>query len=334
MVHWDIVAFSIDNRSSLLIFERVKCESSGYARTERLKRKISMELTTKNKILACILILTALVVPAGADPAIWHLTDEDSDIYIFGTVHILPPELEWRSPEIADAFANAETIWFEAPAVDPDAQTQVIQLVTQYGLNEPGNPLSAQLSEEAQALLNEIVSGIGIGAASLEPMRPWLAAMTVSVSYIQSQGYEATSGVEYVLWGEASEAGKQIAYFETLEQQVRFLADLPPEIEVAYLEQMLQDFEGAGDELDQLVTAWETGDIATIDAVMNGDTRMAAPEVHETLLVGRNLNWIQTIKETLAGSGSHFMAIGAAHIAGPEGVVELLRSEGFEIAGP
>ena len=288
----------------------------------------------KNKFLACTLMLTVLVVPAAADPAIWHLVDEDSDIYIFGTVHILPPEMEWQSPEMAAAFANADTIWFEAPAVDPNAQTETIQLVTRYGLNEPGNPLSAQISEEARALLEEIVAGLGIGAANLEGMRPWLAAMTMSLSYIQSQGYDPTSGVDYVLWQEASATGKDIAYFETLEQQVRFLADLPSEIEVAYLEQMLRDFEGAGEELDRLVTAWETGDIATIDAVMNGETREAAPELHEILLVGRNRNWIQTIKETLAGSGSHFMAVGAAHIAGPQGVVELLRAEGFEIAGP
>ncbi len=288
----------------------------------------------KNKVLAGTLMLTVLVVPAAAEPAIWHLMDEDSDIYIFGTVHILRPEMEWQSPEMAAAFANADTIWFEAPAVDPDAQLETIQLITRYGLNEPGNPLSAQLSEEAQALLEEIVSGLGIGAGTLEGMRPWLAAMTMSLSYIQSQGYDPTSGVDYVLWQEASADGKDIAYFETLEQQVRFLADLPSEIEVAYLEQMLRDFEDAGDQLDRLVTAWESGDIATIDAVMNGETREAAPEVHETLLVGRNRNWIQTIKETLEGSGSHFMAVGAAHIAGPQGVVELLRAEGFEIAGP
>ena len=288
----------------------------------------------KNKFLACTLMLTVLVVPAAAEPAIWHLMDEDSDIYIFGTVHILPPEMEWQSPEMAAAFANADTIWFEAPALDPDAQLETIQLITRYGMNEPGNSLSDQLSEEARALLEEIVSGLGIGAGNLEGMRPWLAAMTVSLSYIQSQGYDPTSGVDYVLWQEASAAGKDIAYFETLEQQVRFLADLPSEIEVAYLEQMLRDFEGAGDELDRLVTAWETGDIATIDAVMNGETREAAPELHETLLVGRNRNWIQTIEETLEGSGSHFMAVGAAHIAGPQGVVELLRAEGFEIAGP
>ena len=284
--------------------------------------------------LVCLSILLMCAVPAMAYPVVWHLSDEDSDIYILGTVHVLPPELEWHSEEIVAAFESADTIWFEAPVLDPTAQMQSMQLLYQYGLNEPGNPLSGQISAEGQELLAEIISRYGIGATDLDAMRPWMAAMTLSLAFIQSQGYEPESGVDFVLWQEANGSGKDISYFETLEQQVRFLADLPPEIEVAYLEQLLMDFNSAGNQLDELVAAWHAGDIATIDAVMNGETRGAAPRVHEVLLVERNRTWIQTIKETLASSGTDFIAVGAGHVAGPEGLIELLRAEGFEVAGP
>jgi uncharacterized protein YbaP (TraB family) len=285
-------------------------------------------------VVATLVILIGLVLPAAADPVIWHLSDEDSDIYIFGTVHILPPDLEWQSDEITAAFESADTIWFEAPAADPAAQLEAVQLIFQYGLNEPGNPLSAQISEEARALLDDIVSQFGMGAADLEVMRPWMAEMTLSLAFIQSQGYEAESGVEFVLWEQANAAGKDFSYFETLEQQVRFLADLPPEIEAASLEQTLLTFDEADDELDALVEAWAAGNIGAIDEMLNEQIRETTPEVHEALIVQRNRNWIESIKETLAGAGSHFIAVGAGHMAGSESVIELLRAEGFEITGP
>ena len=283
-----------------------------------------------------ILVVTTflLTITATADPAIWLLSDDDSEIYIFGTVHILPPELEWRTDEINTAFESADTIWFEAPASDPALQGDTVLLIQQYGLNAPGNPLSAQISEEANAKLTELAAETGIPAIILEPMRPWLASVTISLAYIQLQGYQPESGVESILWPEANESTKQLAYFETLEQQVRFFADLSPDVEAAFFEQTLEEFDGAADQLDQLVAAWAAGDIATIDEIMNGDARDTSPEVYDVLITGRNRKWIETIKEVLDGSGTHFMAVGAGHLAGIEGVVELLRAEGLEVTGP
>ncbi len=291
-------------------------------------------LSKSGNVLACVSVCLMFAVSAGAYPVVWHLSDEDSDIYILGTVHVLPPGLEWQSDEINAAFEGADTIWFEAPVADPAAQMETVQLIYQYGLNEPDNPLSEQISAEGQALLAGIISRYGIGATDLDAMRPWMAAMTLSLALIQSLDYEPKSGVDFVLWRKANGSGKEIAYFETLEQQVRFMADLPPEIEAAYLEQTLKDFEGSEAQLEELVQAWNAGDIRTIDRVMNGETRDAAPEVHDVLLVERNRVWLQTIKETLAGSGTDFMAVGAGHVAGPDGLIELLRAEGFEVAGP
>lgn len=171
-------------------------------------------------------------------------------------------------------------------------------------------------------------------ADSLEPMRPWLVELTLSVLFLQARGYDVASGVDFVLWEQANADGKNVAYLETLEQQIRFLADLPPEIQSANLEQTLGTFDEMDQMLDDLVEAWADGDVATIDAVMNEAMRDTAPEVHEALLLDRNRNWVEVIRDTLAGSGSHFIAVGAAHMAGQENVIDLLRAEGFEVVGP
>ena len=85
-------------------------------------------------------------------------------------------------------------VWFETPANDPGLQGETLQLIQQYGLNTPGNLLSEKLSEEANVKLSELAAKSGISASIFEPMRPWLASVTVSLAYVQSQGYQPESG--------------------------------------------------------------------------------------------------------------------------------------------
>jgi len=281
-----------------------------------------------------LIALTLLASPAAADPALWHISDADSDIYILGTVHVLPPEVDWRTPEIEAAFASAGTVWFEAPANDPAAQGQMMALVGQLGLNPPGTTLSARISADARVALEAFARETGLSPAGLEPLRPWLAAVTLTAAYVQSQGYDPESGVEAQLWPQASQAGKRLGYFETLEEQLRFFADLPPEVEVSLFEQTVMEYSGASDQLDALVGAWQNGDLDLIDTLVNGDMREAAPEVYDVVIARRNESWVREIQALLEGSGSHFIALGAAHLAGAEGVIERLRSEGVPVAGP
>jgi hypothetical protein len=286
------------------------------------------------RFVGAIGLLLCAAAPALADPALWHISDANSDIYIFGTVHILPAELDWRTEEIEHAFDRADTVWFEAPANDPAAGLQMMMLVQRLGLNPAGAPLSSQISASARRSLEAIAAETGLAMAGLEPLRPWLAAITLTAAYIQAQGYDPDSGVEARLWPLANESGKQLRYFETLEQQLRFFADLPREIELELFEQTVGEFEGASDQLDALVAAWESGDIDAIDRLVNGEMRASAPEVYDVVITQRNASWVETIRGLLEGSGSHFIALGAGHLAGTEGVVERLRDQGIDVTGP
>tara|TARA_R110002072_G_scaffold2231_1_gene18349 strand:- start:3031 stop:3918 length:888 start_codon:yes stop_codon:yes gene_type:complete len=275
-----------------------------------------------------------LAAPAMADPSIWRVSDEDSDIYLFGTVHILRADVEWRTPEVMAAFEAADTVYFEAPVNDPAQAAGMMPLVQQYGLNAAGEPLSSMLGDDGNAALARIAPEVGLSAAMLEPFRPWLASVTVTVQYISTQGYDPNSGVEAVLWPMASEAGKTLAYFETLEEQLGFFGDLPRDIEVEMLEQTLDQIEDAPGMLDGLVTAWANGDQATIDRLMNGEFREGSPEVYQVIIVDRNERWVDDIQTLLDGSGTVFVAVGAGHLPGEQGVVNLLRAEGITVEGP
>lgn len=287
------------------------------------------------KILAGGIIATSLLVgSAVADPSLWHIQDEDSDIYVFGTVHILRPGMEWQTEDVMSAFNAADTVYFEAPVNDPAQASSMQQVVLANAMNPAGVTLSSLVSDETWASIEEFAPQVGFSAAQLESLRPWIATVQLSVGFIVAAGYNPESGVEATLWPMANEAGKSLAYFETVEEQIGFFANLPQDVEVRLLEETMAEFAQSPDQIDRLVTSWANGDQGAIDAVMNGQMRTDAPEVHDVIIVQRNLRWVEDIAEMLDGSGTTFIAVGSGHLPGEQGVISLLRDRGIDVSGP
>ncbi len=271
-----------------------------------------------------------------ADPALWSISDEDSTVYLFGTVHILPPELEWRTDDIEAAFADAEIVYFEVDALSEDAQAEMQALIPQLGRNAPGVTLSSMISEEARGHVATIAERIGAPPDAfmtrLDPLQPWLASVQMTVLQMQASGYEAGSGAEAALSADAEAAGKSRAYFETVEEQLRFLSDSPIEVQVADFEVSVEQMVEEPQLLTELVQAWAVGDMDHIDRLINDDMRETSPELYERIIIQRNRNWIPQIVEALEGSDDAFVAVGAGHMPGPDGVIALLEAEGLDVA--
>jgi uncharacterized protein len=269
--------------------------------------------------LAALAILTASAVaafPAAADPALWVVRDEDSTIYLLGTVHVLRPDTVWRSPVIDRAMAEADTLWIEVEADDPAAMQP---LVRKYGL-DPANPLSGKLTHEQKAQRAAAAAGMGGSGAALEPLRPWLAGLTLSIGPLVKAGYDPASGVESRLKAAARDAGKPIRTLETLEQQIGFFADLPPAVELAFLLSALDEMDSGPATLDALVAAWSAGDQEALNALMVSEMAADYPELYQALLVRRNKDWAGQIQTLLGGKGVSVIAVGAAHLVGDESV--------------
>ncbi len=270
-----------------------------------------------------------------ASPALWSISDADSTVYLFGTVHILPPQLEWRTAAVDAALQDSEIVYFEADAVSAEAQAQTQVLIPQLGLNEPGVTLSSLISDEAKANMAAIAQSIGAPpemlASQMDPLKPWLASLTLAILQIQAGGYDPTSGVEYKLTAAAQEAGKTFGYFETLEEQLRFFADMPLETQVADFEVGIAQMVDNPDVLTEMVQAWAVGDMATLDEVFNEGMRDSSEELYQTLIVQRNRDWIPQIEAVLAGSDDAFVAVGAGHMPGAQGVIALLEANGHTV---
>lgn len=272
----------------------------------------------------------AATAPAiqGDGPALWVIKDEDSTLYLFGSVHVLRPTTGWASPRVNAAFDSASDIWFEIS--NPDDQAAIVPLVQQYGLS-PQTPLSTRLTAEEFAELDVAAKTIGASAAQLEPMKPWLVALSLSVAPLVKAGYDPKSGVELALKARAEAAGKTIHGFETLEDQIGMLATLPDEVQTDFLRETLKDYEKAVTLLDSMVTSWAQGDVPALERLVVDDMRADSPELYKVLLVDRNTDWANQIQTQLQSSGTAFIAVGAAHLAGPDSVQAILKSRGVTV---
>lgn len=267
----------------------------------------------------------AALAAAEAGPALWVIRDADSTIYLFGTVHVLRPQTIWRWAEVEAAFDSADQIWFEIS--NPDDQAAMAPLIQQHGVS-PDRPLNTLLTAAENTQLSEASNAIGVPPAQMNVFRPWLAGLTLSMAPLVKAGYDPQSGVELVLKARAQAANKPIQGFETIDEQVRILAGLPEDQQLNFLRGVLDGYEDATTELDGLVNAWARGDVRAVERYAVTEMRREEPVIYRAMLTDRNTNWAGQIQTLLDGSGSVFIAVGAAHLAGPDSVQTILARRG------
>jgi uncharacterized protein YbaP (TraB family) len=277
--------------------------------------------------LALVALLAMGASPVRAEPALWAIKDKDSTIYLFGTVHVLKPDTQWRSARIAKAFTAADDVVMEIE--QPEDPKTIQPLMLKYGIDQV-TPLSSKLKPQTYQKLDTAAQAMGFPAGGLETMRPWLAALTVSLTPLRMAGYDADSGVEKLLTAQAKAAGKPISALETMEQQIRFFADMTPAQEIQLLESTLDDIDDDPAQVDALVTAWAADDQKALAKQMVDEMRRDYPQVYSLLLVDRNRDWARQLKAKLAGSGVSFVAVGAGHLAGPDSLQKQLAKLGIK----
>ncbi|MBY0565581.1 MAG: TraB/GumN family protein [Hyphomonadaceae bacterium] len=289
-------------------------------------------------VLAALLAGFALAgcapAPAAQDePALWRIADADSEIWLFGSVHLLPPDLDWRGPRLDAAFAGADEFVTEtdtsAAAVEAFAAFSA-----RYGALPAGETLAAKLDAgEAEALVRH-ARNLGLPIAAIDRQRPWLTALQLSLAYAMRAGHRPEAGVEAVLIREARTRGMRLSFLESPEQQVRVLADLSEAEQLRFLRATLHDLERGSAAMAVLDRAWAEGDVAALEAALDAEWADAGPAIRDAILIERNRDWAGQIERRLAGSGRIFIAVGAAHLVGEDSVIDLLRERGVAVDGP
>jgi len=265
------------------------------------------------------------IEPLGA-PAMYSVTDADSEVILFGTFHILPEDIEWQNDALSAAIARADEVWYELPAGaqnDPALQ----QITLELGMSD--TPLSERLSPETKVRMEEVLGEMGMPVAAFEPMEPWMAAISIPMFQMMKEGYSPDMGAEAQLQKITGEKGQRA--FETGEQQLRFFADLPEDKQIEYLELALEDADEGIALMNKMADAWAEGDVAFLENEIIGEMKSETPELYDVLITKRNQDWAEKLDAEMKGEGVDFVAVGAGHLVGPDSVPALLRAKGYTV---
>lgn len=281
---------------------------------------------------AGLLLAGCVETPAQARPPVWTVRDADSEMVIFGSVHVLPPGLDWRPDKLNAALAKADDLWFELP-IDPASEARVSQLAMSMSQLPEGQSLSKLLSPQSAQALAAAAQDLNLSLAVLDRFEPWFAEVILATAQFRRAGADASSGVEKSIAANAPASAQRRA-FETPEEQIAIFDAAPLSEQVASLEETLRELKSNPDAYDKLIGHWMTGDLKALDADALGPLRKAAPGLYARLVTDRNDRWIAELKTRMAGSGSTVVVVGVGHLVGDDGLPAQLRALGYSVEGP
>lgn len=266
----------------------------------------------------------ATATTAAKGPALWKVADEDTTIYLFGTVHFLPKDVEWYDTTIATALTGSDIIVTELP-MDPASEAQSQQLVMAKGILPAGTTLRSLLTADQTTTYTGALSKIGVPAEAFDQFKPWMAGLTLSILPLMQQGYSPEMGVDKVLLAKVPD--KPRGALETAEYQFGIFDGMPQQAQIAFLLEAANGIDNVKPMLDGMVAEWIKGDPDALAALLNEG--LSDPALADAILYKRNANWAEWIDTRLDQPGTVFIAVGAGHLAGPKSVQDLLAQKGI-----
>lgn len=256
------------------------------------------------------------------DPAIFEITSADGEVegWILGTIHALPDDIDWRTDAIERVVTEADYLVLEVDNFD-DSASVFTRLSTTAGLGDLTPRLPADLVDEYEAMVRRS----HYNQASFRDMEEWAAA--IILSQVDAPG-RAANGVDRAML--AAFDGREIRGFETAAQQFGAFDMLAVEDQRVLLTETIVDWAGGPDTRKELMRAWIAGDSDRLEEATT-EGIMADPELREALLVGRNKAWLEQLLPMLEGQERPLVAVGAAHVLGPEGLPAMLEARGYEV---
>ncbi len=266
-------------------------------------------------------------------PALWRVAGPKGNIFLFGSFHLLPADVKWRTPAVESALNEAAVVVFETDFAGAQDSRVSQALIAKYGFLPPGQTLRSVLSTSTNTELEKTATDLEIPPPSLAPLRPWLAALTLGLQFAIHQGFDPSNGVEQQVITSAKASGRSLGTLETNESQLRVFADLTREQEVELLTVTLRQVRETPKMLEDMLTAYRKGDLAALERTLNiGFDDF--PALRKRILKDRHDKWLPQIENMIADGRTHLIIVGAAHLVGPDSVIVMLRAKGVKVEGP
>lgn len=290
--------------------------------------KFIRETEKLNLVLLCLCVSFS-IDPAFSDSAVWKVTSGNNEVYLGGTVHLLRPSDYPLPQEFEQAYRASSKVYFETDLgvmADILIQTQILEQLSY--LDE--RTLKTVLSEEAYSALADYLASIGMPILMMEKFKPGMVISTLQVLEFQRMGF-TSQGVDAFFMMRARSDGKFLGQLETVMEQIGFLSSMGEGNESEFILFSLEDLEEIPQVIESMITAWREGNNDRLAELFVDEMLVQAPALYDSLLKQRNLNWVPQIEEMLRDSDTEFVLVGAAHLVGSDGILELLATKGYSV---
>jgi uncharacterized protein YbaP (TraB family) len=267
--------------------------------------------------------------PAAAHPALWAVSDADTTVYLFGTIHLLPRNYRWQTPALQQAVDGSQQLMVET-IVDEKNPHEILSALSSLGFSKGLPPILDRVPPQKRAALEAAIRKSGVPRSVFDQMETWAAAFTLLGNQFRSMGLKAGEGVETVLRSDFTSRGKPIGQLETNREQLSFFDGLPEGAQRQLLEGAIEGSDKMTSDFGGMLSAWARGDVDAIARSFNRDLS-SSPELRDALMNRRNANWSRWIEQRMTTPGSIMIAVGAGHLAGSDSVIDMLERAGYRV---
>jgi uncharacterized protein YbaP (TraB family) len=271
----------------------------------------------------------AAEIPQTARPALWQVSDADTTIYLFGTIHLLPEHLQWRTAKFNQALDSSQQLVVET-IVDQQHPEAIQSAELSLGFSKGLPPIADRVAPDKVARLRAAIAKTGIPEKMYDQMDTWLAAIQLLGVQFRSMGLKGSDGPEEILRQQFLSQQKPIGELETNVEQFGYFDRLPEKAQRSLLEGALDQPSGMDDEYKGMLASWSRGDVKHIASTFNHDLA-DSPDLRHSLLEQRNANWAKWIEQRMGQPGTIMIAVGAGHLAGNQSVIALLQKDGYRV---
>jgi uncharacterized protein YbaP (TraB family) len=280
--------------------------------------------------IAASIALTLARVDAAGRNFIWKATSPSRGVvYLVGSVHLLTPEYYPLDPAFDAAFSSSDVLIEELDMHEMQAANSQLQMLTR-GMLPSGQTLDKVLSADTMSAVVKKFTDLGMPLEPMKQFKPWLLSLILQGFEWQKAGFDADLGLDKHFYDLAIGSGKQVEGLETLAFQLSRFDEMSMDLQDRLLAETLKELETTKTSFTRIADAWKSGDVPTIERLVLKDLK-AEPQMYDRLLIERNRTWLPKIEALFSRPRPAFVVVGAAHLVGPDGLLQMLTAKGYRI---
>jgi uncharacterized protein YbaP (TraB family) len=260
---------------------------------------------------------------------LWKVDSHQNSLYILGSIHLLNKEAYPLKQSIENAFEQTNKLVLEIDLRSANSD-KVQQLMLQKGASSDGTVLHQNVSKETYESVAMRAKELGIDIRLLNSFKPWIVATMMAAVKLQQLGFDSKLGIDRYFADRAIRSNKPIGGLETAEFQLGLFDQFSAKEQELLLRQSMNEMDHLERNVAEIVRAWKSGDVGSLEKYLLAGMR-DYPEIHQKVIEDRNRRWLPQIEGMLSRGENALTVVGAAHLVGTNGVIQLLKSRGYRV---